>query len=69
MSSAQIRIQQQNRVKEIERNTEILTAEQKNASDELMKLRERLDELDAQEKMKGQIIRMLMKNWMQHANV
>jgi chromosome segregation protein len=33
VSSAQIRIQQQNRVKEIERNTEILTAEQINASD------------------------------------
>ena len=50
VSSAQIRIQQQNRVKEIERNTEILTAEQKNASDGLIKLRERLEELDAQEK-------------------
>jgi chromosome segregation protein len=50
VSSAQIRIQQQNRVKEIERNTEILTAEQINASDKLTKLRERLDELDAQEK-------------------
>ncbi len=49
-SSAQIRIQQQNRVKEIERNTEILTSEQKNSSDELKKLRERLDELDTQEK-------------------
>lgn len=50
VSSAQIRIQQQNRVKEIERNTEILTAEQINALDKLTKLRERLDELDAQEK-------------------
>ena len=50
VSSAQIRIQQQNRVKEIERNTEILTAEQKKASDKLIKLREQLYELDEQEK-------------------